>query len=217
MLRQRIQKSILIFSVRLIISLSFDLHQNYYSGAGMTFLVPAGGKIMRFDVMPVVTEKQLIEVEEAAKNVWHNYYRDIFSQEQIEYMLEKFQSRSAMKEQMKNGYIYYMLLSDEELAGYMCLHLKGDYVYLERLYIKAEFRRRGLARRTISHIDSVFRNPEIGFSYIKKMRLRVERKNSFAINVYEHLDFHKVKPVDTDIGGGFVCQEYIMERKIPTN
>ena len=33
--------------------------------------------------MPVATEKQIIEVEEAAYNVWHNYYRDIFSKEQI--------------------------------------------------------------------------------------------------------------------------------------
>ena len=44
------------------------------------------GLTMRFDVMPVATEKQIVEVEQAANHVWHNYYKDIFSPEQIEYM-----------------------------------------------------------------------------------------------------------------------------------
>lgn len=169
---------------------------------------------MRFDVMPVATEKQIIEVEEAANHVWHNYYKDIFSSEQIDYMLEKYQSRAALRKQLSEGYVYYMLLSDDKLAGYMCILPQSDYVYLARLYIKAEFRRQGLARRAIAYLDTVFSNPEAGFSHIKKIRLKVERENSFAINVYEHLGFYKVKSEDTDIGGGFVCKDYIMERRI---
>lgn len=172
---------------------------------------------MRFDVMPVATEKQIIEVEEAANHVWHNYYKGIFSSEQIDYMLHKYQSREALKNQMAKGYIYYMLLADNKLAGYMCILPQSDYVYLARLYIKAEYRRQGLARKTLAHIDAMFAKSELGFSYIKKIRLRVERQNSFAINVYEHLGFYKVKSEDTNIGGGFVCQEYIMERKIKKN
>ncbi len=164
--------------------------------------------------MPVATEKQIIEVEEAAYNVWHNYYRDIFSKEQIDYMLEKYQSRAALKKQMSEGYIYYMLLSDMELAGYMCLLVQSNYIYLSRLYIKAEFRRQGLAKKALCHIDSVFNNPELGFSHIKKIQLRVERDNEFAINVYEHLGFEKVRAEDRDIGGGFVCRDYVMERLI---
>lgn len=170
---------------------------------------------MRFDVMPVATEKQIIEVEEAAYHVWHNYYKDIFSPEQIDYMLNKYQSKAALKKQMSEGYIYYMLLADQQLAGYMCVLVQSSYLYLSRLYIKAEFRRQGLAKKTISHLDAIFRNPELGFTHIKKMCLRVERNNNFAINVYEHLGFHKVKSEDNDIGGGFVCKEYLMERIIP--
>lgn len=172
---------------------------------------------MRFDMMPVATEKQILEVEEAARNVWHNYYKDVFSTEQIDYMLEKFQSREAMKKQMSDGYIYYMILVDQQLAGYMCVLVQSNYLFLSRLYIKAEYRRQGLAKRTIAHLDSIYSNPELGFNHVKKMRLRVERNNNFAINVYEHLGFYRVKSVDTDIGNGFVCKEYVMERIIPMN
>ena len=169
---------------------------------------------MRFDVMPVATEKQLIDLEETAYNVWHNYYKDIFSPEQIDYMLKKYQSKSAMKEQMSEGYIYYMLLSDGKLAGYMCVLTQSNHVFLSRLYIKAEYRRQGLAKRALSHLENVFTNPELGFTHIKKIILRVERKNSFAINVYEHLGFKKVRAEDRNIGSGFVCCEYVMERNI---
>ncbi len=170
---------------------------------------------MRFDIMPVATEKQISEVETAAYNVWRNYYKDIFSPEQISYMLEKYQSKAALKKQMSEGYIYYMILVDQQLAGYMCVLVQSSYLYLARLYIKAEYRRQGLAKRTIAHLDAVFRNPELGFSHIRKMCLRVERNNHFAINVYEHLGFKKIRSEDTDIGNGFVCKEYVMERAIP--
>lgn len=169
---------------------------------------------MRFDVMPVATEKQIKEVVDAAYNVWHNYYKDIFTTEQINYMLEKYQSHDALRKQMSEGYIYYMLLADNQLAGYMCVLVQSSYLFLARLYIKAEYRRQGLAKKTISHLDAIFKNPELGFTHIKKMRLRVERNNNFAINVYEHLGFKKIRSEDTDIGGGFVCKEYVMEREI---
>lgn len=169
---------------------------------------------MKFDLMPVVTEKQIVEIEEAADHVWHNYYKDIMSPEQIDYMLEKFQSKEAVKKQMSEGYIYYMILADNNLAGYLCVLLHSDYILISRLFIKAEYRRQGLAKKTLSHIDNIFLNSNLGYTHMKKMRIFVERKNSFAINVYEHLGFKKIRAVDTDIGNNFVCNDYIMERKI---
>lgn len=172
---------------------------------------------MRFDVMPVATEKQIVEIEEAANHVWHNYYRDIFSPQQIDYMLKKYHSKDALKQQMSEGYIYFMLISDGNFAGYMCYKLYHDYAFISRLYIKAEYRRQGLARKTLEKMENVFLNKENGFDYIKKLKLHVERNNHFAINVYERLGFSKTKAIDTDIGNGFVCQEYVMERKIKKN
>ena len=167
---------------------------------------------MRFDVMPVATEKQIVEVEEAAYNVWHNYYKEIFSKEQIDYMLKKYQSKDALKKQMADKYIYYMLLSDGELAGYICFKIFPEYIFISRLYIKAEFRRRGLARRSIALFDKMLDRDEL--RKIRSLRLNVERNNVFAINVYEHLGFVKTNSVDTDIGGGFCCCEYVMERAL---
>ena len=85
---------------------------------------------MRIDVMPVATEKQIVEIEETANHVWHNYYKDIFSTQQISYMLEKYHSREALKRQMEEGYIYYMLFSDGNFAGYMCYKMYSDHAFI---------------------------------------------------------------------------------------
>lgn len=169
---------------------------------------------MKFDVMPVATEKQIIEIEEAANHVWHNYYRDIFSPQQIDYMLKKYQSKDALKRQMSDGYIYFMLISDGHFAGYMCYKLNSDHIFISRLYIKAEYRRQGLAKKTINRLEDLFKTADPELENIKKLKLNVERNNHFAINVYEHLGFIRTKAVDNDIGNGFVCKEYVMERRI---
>ncbi len=169
---------------------------------------------MRFDVMPVKTERQILEVEKTANKVWHNYYKDILSPEQIDYMLEKYQSKEALYRQLDEGYIYYMLMVDGEIAGYMCMIFKEDCISLTRLYIKAEFRRMGLARRSVSFLDSLFSSSREFYQNIDRIELRVERKNEFAINIYEHLGFKKVRSVDIDIGGGFFCNDYVMERPL---
>ena len=170
---------------------------------------------MRFDVMPVATEKQISEIETTANNVWHNYYKDIFSKEQINYMLEKYQSKAALKKQIEDRNIYYMLLVDGQLAGYLCFKIFSDHVLISRLYIKAEYRRQGLAKKTLAIFDNISRNEE--FRQIKKLKTYVERNNTFALNVYEHLGFKIVKSVDTDIGNGFFCEDYLMERKTSKN
>ena len=169
---------------------------------------------MKFDIMPVATEKQLYEIYETAVNVWHNYYKGIFSSEQISYMLEFYQSVDAMRKQIAKGYIYYMLLADNELAGYLCIKLVNDHVFLERLYVKEEYRRQGLAKKTLSHIESIFKKPELGYNHVKKIRLRVEKENRMAQDIYEHLGFNRIREENDDIGKGFVCRNYLMERRI---
>ena len=120
-------------------------------------------------------------------------------------MFEKYQSRAAVRRQIEARNIYYMLLVDNELAGYMCYKNCGDHVFISRLYIKPEYRRQGLARRAIALFDTMAKIEE--FDSIKTLRLQVERKNTFAINVYEHLGFYKIKSIDTDIGNGFYCND----------
>ena len=157
---------------------------------------------MKFEAMPIATEKQIIETEKAAYNIWRNYYKDIFPKEQIEYMLKLFH------------YIHMSLLLDGEVIGYMCYYVKNDCLYLPRLYIKPEYRRQGLAKQAVARLEKLLQNPEHELTHIKKIRHNISKKNTFAVNIYEHLGFKKIREVTVDFGNGFTSDDYIMEKTI---
>ena len=165
--------------------------------------------------MPVATEKQIREIENTARGVWHGCYRDIFSDEKIRYLLQKFQSEDALKQQIRDNYIFYMLLVDNELAGYLCFKNNGDHIFIQNLYVLEEYRRMGLARRAVMQLDRMVSGEE--FRNIKKLKLRINRDNLQAIDVCEKLGFRKTRSIDTDMGNGFYCNDYLMERNINRN
>ena len=170
--------------------------------------------IMKFEAMPIATEKQIIESERDARSIWHSYYKDIFSEKQIEYMFQLFHSKEAIKKQIADGHIHTSLLLDDELVGYMCYYVKDDCLYLPRLYIKPEYRKHGLAKTAVARLEKIMEDPENGFTHIKKIRRNLSRKNTFAINIYEHLGFKKIREVTTNFGNGFTSDDYVMEKSI---
>ena len=74
------------------------------------------------------------ELASLASAIWHEYWTCILSPEQIDYMVENFQSENAMKNQIENeNYTYYFILSDNQLAGYFGVSDKKDYLFLKKL------------------------------------------------------------------------------------
>ena len=49
---------------------------------------------------------------------------------------------------------------------------------------------------------------------LPQITLRVNKKNYNTIDIYKHLGFRIKEAVVTDIGGGYVMDDYIMEYKI---
>mgnify|MGYP001274451331 CR=1 FL=1 len=80
--------------------------------------------------------------------------------------------------------------TNEELAGVAWYSLQVDYVYaldhaiIYTLYVKKEFRRRGIALRLVNEVKK--RAEKAGYKYI---RLSVLHSNTPARNLYRHLGF----------------------------
>lgn len=150
-----------------------------------------------------VKENGINELAELASEIWHEYWPCILTAEQIDYMVEKFQSKKAIKEQIKNeNYVYYFIKVDNEIAGYVGVSDKKDYLFLSKLYIRKEFRHQGLGRLAFNEIKN------LGF---KKIRLTVNKYNKNTINAYLKYGFITIDSVVSDIGCGFVMDDYIME------
>lgn len=193
-----------------------------------------------------VESTEIKELASLASSIWHEYWTCILSDEQIDYMVENFQSEKAIKNQIENeNYTYYFIRichpeltqneiwttschpaidagsinvdnkidrfrlkgwNDEifnDVVGYFGISDKQDYLFLSKLYIKKEFRHKGIGAKAFEKIKQIANG--------KKIRLTVNKYNTNTIKAYEKWGFKTVDAVVTDIGNGFVMDDYIME------
>lgn len=144
------------------------------------------------------------ELASLASSIWHEYWTCILTPEQIDYMVENFQSEKAIKNQIENeNYTYYFIIKDGAKAGYFGISDKKEYLFLSKLYIKKEYRHQGLGKKAFEKIKELAND--------KPIRLTVNKYNTNTINAYKKWGFEIIDAVVTDIGSGFVMDDYIMK------
>ena len=150
------------------------------------------------------SKEDIQRLSKLAKTIWTEHYTDIIGPEQVEYMLRTLQSSMA-----DEGYQYYFLRSDGEDAGYVAIEPEEGRLFLSKIYIDKSFRHRGFAAETIRFLENACRK-----NGWKSIWLTVNRHNTGSIAAYERLGFVKTREQVSDIGEGYVMDDYIMEKKI---
>ena len=154
-----------------------------------------------------VKPNEIKTLAELASEIWHEYWPCILSDGQIDYMVEKFQSEKAINNQIKKGnYTYFYIIYSSQKAGYIGLSKEQDYLFLSKVYIKKEYRHKGIGTKAFDFIKQYGKK-----NGKNKIRLTVNKYNKNTINAYEKWGFETVDSVVTDIGNGFVMDDYIME------
>jgi len=145
-----------------------------------------------------------------ATDIWNEYYVPIIGQEQVNYMVDKFQSPNAIETQIKNeGYEYYVINHLLEPMGYISVKLYGNELFLSKFYIDKQKRGTGLGKAGLNFIMS--RAKELKANSIT---LTVNKYNLDSIKVYEKMGFKNEGSIITDIGGGYVMDDYKMRLQI---
>ena len=122
-------------------------------------------------------------------------------------MINKFQSEHAIVEQIKNdNYLYFLIIRNQNICGYFGISLKDDYLFLSKLYIKKEYRHQGIGQVTFDKIKNIAADNKYS-----KIRLTVNKNNKHTIDAYLKYGFAIIAQDVTDIGNGFVMDDYIME------
>jgi len=65
------------------------------------------------------------KIEDLAKEIWEEHYTPIIGPNQVAYMLDKFQSAVAIKNQINDGYQYFQVYIDDISVGYFSF-IKGS-------------------------------------------------------------------------------------------
>ena len=68
------------------------------------------------------------------------HYTPLIGAQQVRYMVDKFQSPGAVKQQIHDGYRYYFLCWDQQIAGYTAVHPEKDSMFLSKIYVDRAFR-----------------------------------------------------------------------------
>ena len=86
-----------------------------------------------------------------AKEIWEEHYTPIIGKDQVNYMVEKFQSVSAIIQQIKDDYSYFIISRNNQRIGYLCFIKKNkiNTLFLSKIYLKKPFRRMGYGRQMI--------------------------------------------------------------------
>ena len=149
----------------------------------------------------VDTPQEMVDISTIASIVWPFAYKNILSQEQIKYMLDKFLSVDAIEKAIEDGYRFVLLIDDDKVKmGFISYKFEDDEIFLSKVYILPNFQNKGLLKEVIANLAQFKQN----------IRLTVNKHNTNAIKAYEHLGFKRIKSVKTDIGNGFYMDDYVM-------
>jgi ribosomal protein S18 acetylase RimI-like enzyme len=166
---------------------------------------------MSVTIKKVMNENELRDIAELASIIWHECFVGIITAEQIDYMVERFQSFPAMKAQTaEQGYSYFSVRDGADLCGYFAVKPEeDDRFFLSKLYLRTDKRGHGIARTMLDRVFAEARN-----AGKKSVYLTVNKHNDHAIDVYKKVGFTVADTAVTDIGGGFVMDDYIMSYKL---
>lgn len=158
---------------------------------------------------PVINTELIYTVSSLADAIWHEYFTPIIGEEQVDYMLEKFLSPDALEEQIQSGYEYFLFDFEAVFAGFAGFHVENGSMFLSKLYIFEDYRGKGISSHVFQQLVGICQKRKLD-----KIWLTCNKHNTHTLEVYKHWGFEIVREEVTDIGNGFVMDDYILEYKI---
>jgi ribosomal protein S18 acetylase RimI-like enzyme len=146
-----------------------------------------------------------------ANEIWNQHFVPIIGQDQVDYMLDKFQSSNAIAKQLNDGYEYYIISNDRKVVGYLGLLSEDNLnrMMISKIYIKREARRLGVGNSALKFSKKLSKERKINTIW-----LTVNKHNKDTIEWYLRKDFVVIEEFKKDIGSGFFMDDFIMENNI---
>lgn len=174
----------------------------------------------------VERDEEVETLAHMAHHIWNEYWPALIGQAQTDYMVEKFQSLTALRIDIAdNGYEYWFIMEQEDespceldgglpagrIVGYTGGHSEPETnrFFISKIYLLKEHRGKGLCSETLRFYEQLCRDRGLSALY-----LTVNKQNELGIRAYKGNGFEVIDAVETDIGEGFVMDDYIMEKKV---
>jgi GNAT superfamily N-acetyltransferase len=170
--------------------------------------------ISRLNFVPVLRPDQIATVAALAQEIWYEYYVPLIGRAQVDYMVGKFQNAAAMQAQIDQGYEYFLVQRQDETGkwtdiGYCAVEEQpGRGMFLSKFYLHHAARGSGTGRRCMEFIEGLARRRGLALLWL------TVNKGNPAVQAYQKLGFRIAADLVMDIGGGFVMDDYRMEKAL---
>lgn len=162
---------------------------------------------MTMEICICKTDEQLAQLARLANEIWHEYFARLLSPEQIDYMVQMYQSLDALTRAVRQqGYTYFLGYEGDDLVGYCGVKPDGDRLFLSKLYLRSDMRGK--------HLSSLLLGRAVELARAEGKRavyLTCNKYNAHSLDVYHAKGFKDIDAVVTDIGNGFVMDDYILQ------
>jgi len=162
------------------------------------------------EFIPVESDAQIALAAALARDIWYEYYEPLIGLAQVEYMVGKFQSVSAISGHVRGDYQYFLMQREGIPVGYLAVQPQPaqDSLFVSKLYLQRQARGSGTGRAAMTFIEQLAHQRGVG-----RLWLTVNKGNP-AIKAYERLGFRIAGPIVMDIGNGFVMDDFRMEKSL---
>lgn len=161
-------------------------------------------------LVPVKDTLQVEDIAQMAEVIWREHYLSILGEEQISYMLATLQSQEKMVQDIANGKTeYFVIEAGVSEIGYAAIEWQENTLFLSKLYLLKEARGHGHALAVLKELIQMASERDVA-----AITLTVNKYNSAAITFYEKVGFKQIDSVISDIGGGYVMDDYVYQLEI---
>ena len=168
--------------------------------------------------VPVRTPEALGTVAALAEEIWYEFYVPLIGRAQVDYMVGKFQNVAAMQSQIDQGYEYFLVRQEDASGsatsigrdiGYCALQQQSDgALFLSKFYLHKSARGAGTGRKCIEFIEGLARRRGLSLLWL------TVNKGNPSVQAYQRLGVRIAADLVMDIGGGFVMDDYRMEKPL---
>ncbi len=153
---------------------------------------------------------QIAAAARLAREIWYEYYVSLIGRAQVDYMLERFQTARAIGEQISRGYEYFLVERSDTPIGYFAVRADAAErrLFISKLYLHASSRGAGTGRRCMEFIEQLASRRGLPVLWL------TVNKGNPSVAAYQRLGFRIAAEIEIDIGGGFLMDDYRMEKQV---
>ena len=157
------------------------------------------------------TKDDFQRIETLAYEIIPEFYADVIPHDHNIFFVKKYQTVDAIKEQVDNGYDYYIIDKDNIAIGYFGLLIETEKarMTLSKLYLLKKYRSLGYGTNAMDFI--IERANELNLTNII---LTVNRENARTIKLYEKYGFSVTKEIINKFDNGHTILDFEMTKEM---